>query len=127
MAVHLGHWQLRGYGQWALVERGTEKLVGRAGLWRPEEWPGLEIGWLLARPQWGRGFATEAARAALAYGRDVVGADRVISLIRPENTPSIRVAERLGESYERTIELYGAAACVYATDLRQPEAPAPAI
>ncbi len=119
MALHLGHWQLRGYGQWALVARNSDVLVGRAGLWQPEGWPGLEIGWLLARPQWGRGFATEAARAALTYAFTVLRAERVISLIRPDNAASIRVAERLGEHYERTIELYGGAAHVYG--IRRPE------
>jgi RimJ/RimL family protein N-acetyltransferase len=44
MAYFLGHWQLRGFGQWALVERETGALVGRAGLLRPEAWPGLEVG-----------------------------------------------------------------------------------
>jgi RimJ/RimL family protein N-acetyltransferase len=44
MATHLGHWQLRGYGQWALEERATGAFVGRAGLWQPEGWPGLEVG-----------------------------------------------------------------------------------
>ena len=114
MAIHLGHWQLRGYGQWALVERASGKLVGRAGLFEPEGWPGLEVGWVLARPHWGRGFATEAGRAALGYAYEVVGAERVISLIRPGNRPSVRVAERLGERYERTIDLLGAPARVYA-------------
>jgi RimJ/RimL family protein N-acetyltransferase len=113
MAIHLGHWQLRGYGQWALVERASGELVGRAGLFEPQDWPGLEVGWVLARPHWGRGFATEAGRAAFAYAFEVVGAERVISLIRPENESSIRVAERLGERYERTIDLLGAPAHVY--------------
>lgn len=121
MAVHLGHWQLRGYGQWALVDRATSELVGRAGLWEPEGWPGLEVGWLLARPHWGQGFATEAGRAAIDYAFEVLGTEQVISLIRPENHLSIRVAERLGESYERTIELLGARADVYGT--RHPRAP----
>lgn len=119
MAVHLGHWRLRGYGQWALVERASGELVGRAGLWHPEGWPGLEVGWLLARRHWGRGFATEGARAALAHAFDVVGAERVISVIRPDNTPSIRVAERLGERYERTIDLRREPAHVYAVGPHQ--------
>jgi RimJ/RimL family protein N-acetyltransferase len=114
MAVHLGHWRLRGYGQWALVERTSGELVGRAGLWQPEGWPGLEVGWLLGRPYWGHGFATEAARAAVAHAFNVVGAERVISLIRPDNHASIRVAERLGERYERTIDVSGGAAHIYA-------------
>jgi RimJ/RimL family protein N-acetyltransferase len=116
MAVHLGHWHLRGYGQWALEDRATGELVGRAGLWQPEGWPGLEVGWLLARGSWGRGFATEAGRAATDYAFRMVGAETVISLIRPDNHASIRVAERIGESYLRTVELAGAQALVYSLD-----------
>jgi RimJ/RimL family protein N-acetyltransferase len=116
MAVHLGHWQLRGYGQWALEDRATGELVGRAGLWQPEGWPGLEVGWLLARASWGRGFATEAARAAIDYAFHELRAGRVISLIRPENRASIRVAERLGESYRDTIEIAGVRASIYGLD-----------
>ena len=114
MAIHLGHWQLRGYGQWALEDRASGRFVGRAGLWQPEGWPGLEVGWVLAREAWGNGYATEAGQAALDYAFDVLEADEVISLIRPENTGSIRVAERLGETYRGDIELSGAPARVYA-------------
>jgi RimJ/RimL family protein N-acetyltransferase len=117
MAVHLGHWQLRGYGQWALEDRATGELVGRAGLWQPEGWPGLEVGWLLARRAWGRGLATEAGAAAIEFASGVLGAGKVISLIRPENHPSIRVAERLGETYEDTIEHGGVRAHVYSVRL----------
>jgi RimJ/RimL family protein N-acetyltransferase len=49
MAVFVGHWALRGYGLWAAEERCTGKFVGRIGLWKPEGWPGLEVGWLLDR------------------------------------------------------------------------------
>ena len=48
MAYFVGHWELRGFGQWALVEQATGELVGRAGLLQPEGWPGLEVGWLVA-------------------------------------------------------------------------------
>jgi RimJ/RimL family protein N-acetyltransferase len=113
MALHMGHWQLRGYGQWALIERASRVFVGRAGLWHPDGWPGLEVGWALARPYWGRGYATEAARAAVGHAFGVIGAEEVISLIRPENTASIRVAERLGGRYDRAIELLGVVAHVY--------------
>ena len=105
MAFLLGHWDLRGFGQWALVERASGQLAGRAGLWQPEGWPGLEVGWVLGRPFWGKGFATEAARASLRHAFDALGARSVISLIRPDNTRSVRVAERLGERYDRRVEL----------------------
>jgi RimJ/RimL family protein N-acetyltransferase len=70
MAMALGHWQLRGYGSWAVEERATGQLVGRIGLYNPEGWPGLEVGWTLARAAWGRGYATEGARASLDYAFD---------------------------------------------------------
>ena len=123
MAVHLGHWQLRGYGQWALEERASGRFVGRAGLWQPDGWPGLEVGWVLDRACWGRGYATEAGRAAMEYAFDVLRADEVISLIRAENTGSIRVAERLGESYQRDVELLGTTVCVYGRQLPVSDSP----
>ena len=109
----LGHWTLRGYGLWAAEEKASGALVGRIGLLNPEGWPGLEVGWLVARGHWGRGLATEGGRAALAYAFEALGADHVISLIRPDNAASIRVAEKLGEHPEGRIELFGADTLVY--------------
>jgi RimJ/RimL family protein N-acetyltransferase len=100
MAYFIGHWGLRGFGQWALIERGTGRLVGRAGLLRPEAWPGLEVGWLVGHEYWGRGFAPEAGRASLEWARTELGADHVISLIEDSNERSARVAEKLGMKVE---------------------------
>lgn len=116
IAVHLGHWQLRGFGQWALIERTSGAFVGRAGLWQPEGWPGLEVGWTLAREHWGRGFATEAARAALQHAFETLAATRVISLIASDNQRSIRVAERIGERFERAVVVLGREARLYAIE-----------
>lgn len=121
MALHLGHWQLRGFGQWALEERVTGTFVGRAGLWQPDGWPGLEVGWILDRAAWGRGYATEAGGAAMDFAFDVLHADEVISLIRPGNESSIRLAERLGESYQRTVQLLGSESRLYSR--QRPGAP----
>jgi RimJ/RimL family protein N-acetyltransferase len=96
MALHAGHWALRGYGNWALERKSDGELLGRVGLWSPEGWPGLELGWQLARHAWGQGYATEAARAAIAWAWAELGVAELISLIRPENVRSARVAERLG-------------------------------
>ena len=63
MALFIGHWALRGYGIWVVEREGA--LIGRIGLWQPEGWPGLEVGWLLGRDAWGHGYATEAARASM--------------------------------------------------------------
>jgi RimJ/RimL family protein N-acetyltransferase len=116
IAIFLGHWDLRGFGQWAVVERASGEFVGRAGLWQPEGWPGLEVGWVLGRPYWGHGFATEAAGASLELAFGTLGARRVISLIRPDNRRSIRVAQRLGERYDRQVALSGTVHHVYAID-----------
>lgn len=97
LAFVLGHWHLRGAGMWAVEQRETGAFVGSIGFAAPEGWPGFELAWALARRWWGRGFATEGARAALAYAFDVLAEDCVISLIDPENRASLRVAERIGE------------------------------
>ena len=107
LSMFAGHWELRGYGQWAVVEKATGAFIGRAGLWNPEGWPGLEVGWFFDRARWGRGFATEAGLASLDWAFRVLGAERVISVIHPKNVASIRVAERLGERFERPMVLDG--------------------
>jgi RimJ/RimL family protein N-acetyltransferase len=116
MALVLGHWQLRGFGLWAVEERATGLMVGRVGCWQPEGWPGLEIGWALRREFWGRGYATEAALAVLGDAFDQRGAPRLISLIHPENERSAAVALRLGMSEERETDVMGFPALVYAID-----------
>ena len=105
MALVLGHWQLRGYGLWAVEERQSRSLVGRIGCWNPEGWPGFELGWMLRHQYWGHGYATEGARAAMNYAFSVLKVPRVISLIYPENTRSVRVARQLGEQLEGTLEV----------------------
>jgi RimJ/RimL family protein N-acetyltransferase len=98
MAGWLGQWELRGTGQWAVADRVSGTLLGRAGLHWPEraDWPGIEVGWAFHPSSWGRGYATEAGAAAVDYGFDVVGADELFSIILPDNRRSQSVAERLG-------------------------------
>ena len=122
MALIIGHWALRGYGLWAVEERATGVLVGRLGFFNPEGWPGFELGWMLRRASWGRGYATEGAGRALAHAFTEMGRERLISLIRPDNRPSIRVAERLGEQLERRTDLFGHEALVYGIDRARWEA-----
>ena len=114
MAALAGHWHLRGYGMWAVEERETGSFVGRVGLHYPEGWPDHEVAWALARPFWGKGYAAEAARAALgeAFGR--LGWPRAISLIHPANTRSVRLAERLGEHLDGEAVVHGCRVEVYA-------------
>lgn len=122
IAGMLGHWVLRGYGMWVAELRDSGEVIGRVGLHEPEGWPGFELGWLIARPHWSRGFATEGARAALEHALldsnfralGALARPRVISLIRPANAASVRVAEKLGMRLDGTVELHGATALVYA-------------
>lgn len=113
LAMMVGHWTLRGYGLWATEERASGTLVGRIGFWKPEGWPGFELGWTLRRAFWGKGYATEGARAALRFAFTQLKQPHVISLIHPENAASIRVAERLGERRADSTEVFGKPAVVY--------------
>ncbi len=113
LAMMIGHWHLRGYGPWAVEERGTGQLVGRIGFWNPEGWPGFELGWMLRRQFWGRGYASEGARAALDFAFTRLDQPAVISLIYPENAASIRVAQRLGEHLAGRVDVMGRSALLY--------------
>lgn len=98
------------YGQWAVVVRDTGQLVGRAGVL---EWPDVggraetEIGYLLGRPHWGHGYATEASLAARDHALEVLGRRRLISLIDHANERSANVARKLGMTHEDDVELFG--------------------
>jgi [ribosomal protein S5]-alanine N-acetyltransferase len=87
-----------GYGIFAVILKETGQLIGDCGLvWQDLlSGPELEVGYHFHRDHWGRGYATEAAKACIDYAFSNAGVDHIISLIRPENTPSRRVAERNG-------------------------------
>jgi RimJ/RimL family protein N-acetyltransferase len=116
LAMLAGHWQLRGFGMWAVEERATGAFIGRVGLHYPEGWPDRELAWALARPFWGRGYAAEAARAALAEAFGRLGWPRIISLIDPANARSVRLAERLGERWAGEATVRGHRVAVYALE-----------
>jgi ribosomal-protein-alanine N-acetyltransferase len=93
-----------GYGLWALEVRGTGEFIGYAGL-QPANFeahftPAVEIGWRLARPAWGYGYATEAARAGVAYGFGPGGLDEIMSWTVPANERSRAVMRRLGMTHD---------------------------
>jgi RimJ/RimL family protein N-acetyltransferase len=101
----IGHWALMGFGYWVVRERDTGRFVGEVGFadFRREMDPTIEgspeVGWVLARHAHGKGYATEAVRAALAWGAATFGPDqRMVCIIGPGNRPSIRVAEKVGFS-----------------------------
>jgi len=94
------HWRDRGFGLWAVEVPGEAELIGYTGLATHPFMPVPEIGWRLARRFWRRGFATEAARAALADGFERVGLTEIVSFTIPANVRSTRVMERLGMTHD---------------------------
>ena len=108
------HWERHGIGLFSVVRKGDEQLLGRVGflLWDPARWVSAmredvdgeletEIGWTLGSEHWGRGYATEAATVCRDWALGELGLTRLVSLIAPGNTASIRVAAKIGESFER--------------------------
>lgn len=105
LATTAGHWHLCGFGMWGVFEKETGLLAGRVGFHQPEGWPDFELGWTLGRAFWGKGYATEAARRCLRFAFQEMGRDHLISLIDPANVPSIRVAERIGETLQGEVTI----------------------
>lgn len=105
------HWQMRGYGLWAVEESVSGAFVGRVGLVHHDDWTAsahdAEIGWALSPTVWGRGYATEAARAVLDWARQRPDLQTIISITRPHNLRSRRVMEKLGLTYRGSVEWRG--------------------
>jgi RimJ/RimL family protein N-acetyltransferase len=113
IAIFIGHRELRGWTQSAVVERSSGRLVGRGGLWQPEGWPGTEVGWVLDRNAWGQGYATELGRAVRDLAFKVLHIPHLISVIERDNVASIRVAERIGATFESEYDLNGTRCVIY--------------
>ena len=100
------HWKTRGFGRWALELRDTGGFAGWTGLRVVEHHraisPGVEVGWLLDRALWGRGLATEAGAAGLAFGFETLGLERILALYVPGNGASERVMTKLGMHFLTT-------------------------
>jgi len=116
MSMYLGHWELRGFGTWAVEERASGDLVGRVGLHYPEGWPDRELGWTIAHRFWGKGYASEAARASIAHAFEALEWSHLVSLIHPDNHRSARLAERLGYHIAGTAEVVGLTLTMYRLD-----------
>lgn len=106
---YVGHWAVSGFGYWVLEDKRTGRFVGEVGFadFKREMQPSIEgtpeTGWVLSPWAHGRGLATEAVRAALAWGRTHLPSQRTVCLISPENLASIRVAEKCGyREFHRT-------------------------
>lgn len=96
----LGHWEARGYGLWAVTEKGDDTALGLVGPYFPEGRPETELGWVLFEQAEGKGIAFEAARAARDHARSHLGWTEIVSYIDDRNTRSIALAERLGATLD---------------------------
>lgn len=103
-----------GYCQWALTHKTDGKLIGYCGFVNLDDAP--EIGWRLALENWGKGLATEAARAILKHGIETLGFQRVIATVQAANVASIRVIEKLGMTLVKSFDRGGSEVMLYSAD-----------
>jgi RimJ/RimL family protein N-acetyltransferase len=97
-AAMVGAWTLQGHSMFSILDKATGRWIGRAGPWVPEGWPGTEVGWGIAVDHQRKGYAKEAATAAIDWAFDQLGWSQVIHCIEPANNASIAVAKSLGSS-----------------------------
>ena len=117
LGQHLEHQAHHGFSFWAVEERASGDLVGEVGLMYLEgHGPEVEVGWCLARPAWGRGYATEAARAWLDAGFTHLGLDRILAAVLAENARSRAVCERLGMAQDGPRQVHGLEHLIYVRD-----------
>ena len=97
----------RGFGRWAMVHKAGGRLLGYCGFSTLDESVGVELVYMLARPCWGMGLASEAARASVRYAFEALGLDSLAALTMPGNTRSRQVLEKLGMRHESDREVCG--------------------
>lgn len=108
-----GHWQIVGYGSWMIEDKASGAMIGVLGYAdkkRPADHPASgapEMGWSLAATAHGKGYASEALKAALIWGREFFGPARIVAVISDDNAASIRLAERHGFKQFATATRYG--------------------
>ena len=91
-----GAWVIQGFGMFSVIEKSSGQWIGRMGPWFPEGWPDREVGWALARPAWGKGYALEGATACLEFAFEQLGWSEVVHHIDPSNQASQVLAKKLG-------------------------------
>jgi ribosomal-protein-alanine N-acetyltransferase len=101
------HWEKYGYGNWGVLPDGENEIIGWAGLQFLPELDETEVGFLLDRPFWGKGYATTAALASLCFGFEHFNLEHIIALVHPDNLASRRVIEKCGMIYVDTLLLWG--------------------
>ena len=112
LASIVAHWNRHGFGRWAIEDKNTREFVGYGGLRSLFGTP--EVVYHFARRHWGKGLATEVARASLNFGFNVKGFDRIVAIAKPANTASIHVMEKIGMHFEKETSYYDIEVIEYA-------------
>jgi ribosomal-protein-alanine N-acetyltransferase len=107
------HWQEHGYGWWAVERLADRQLLGWSGLQYLPDTDEIEIGYLLGKPYWGRGLATESALAGLEFGFGSLALPEVVGIVHPDNLASQRVLEKIGLEFVKEAEYFGMACYLY--------------
>ena len=103
-----------GFGLWAVELKETGEAAGLCGLIKRDALEDVDIGFAFLPRFWGRGYALESAQAVLAYGREILGLDRIVAITSPDNDASIRLLEKIGLRFEQTIEFAGESTMLFA-------------
>lgn len=101
------HWETYGYGNWGIIPKGETDIIGWAGLQFLPETNETEVGYLLNRQSWGKGYATEATRASLQFGFEHFNFPEIIALVHPDNAASLKVAAKCGLTVIERKEYWG--------------------
>jgi RimJ/RimL family protein N-acetyltransferase len=117
--VYDRNWAQHGYGGWVVTDKSDRQLIGSCELEYLEETDEVELGYALAKAYWGKGIATEAARACVRFGFENARLERIIAVVLPENIASWRVLEHIGFVYEKDAHYYDIDVVYYAITLEQ--------
>src|SRR5438128_7088746 len=107
LAMLIGHWQMRGYGVWVVEDPASGRFLGRVGLFHPDDWDEPELNWMITPDMRNQGLAAEAAQAVRDYAFGTLGLPSLISLVRPANEASRKVASKLGAVPAETVAFLG--------------------
>jgi ribosomal-protein-alanine N-acetyltransferase len=116
IAGQLKHWEEHGFGWWAVEPKSRAEIIGWNGLQYLPETEEIEIGYLLSKDYWGKGMATEGAKEGIRYGFEILGLERIVGIVHPENIASQGVLKKLGMTFSNKAEYYGMSAYRYVID-----------
>jgi len=107
------HYEKYGYGRWAVINKEDQAYLGWCGLKYTPELDEYDIGYRLIKKYWDKGYATEAAKACIAYGFDKLGMTTIVGRARLENKASIKVLENIGLEYYKDFDMEGFPGVIY--------------